>query len=1200
MYRENDTQFAASGPVAERGVPEWSRRLRRLVVDLLAVLIAVPLAMVAEPAAAKGRAVMQELPPGVCLNTQDCSPPKLLNLNQSLYAATPAQVTSLRKLEEDAVEDVIEEHGLSDGDTKAVQTWGRHEALAHLWTLLLEAIGTDVNGRTDDQKNAVDWLTTLTHRKAIASAHAVGGEYVKWAGLNQSAYWALANGSPSESELKAFLDDTPLNFNNPNASAATGGWCKYRSPAPYGSDYTGYNDRSCLAHCSNGVLPCSPPTPSYEQFVKWGEASASYSFLSSADFAKTAHKVGLASAVGLAAVAPLVAGVGPVVVSQVARQLSIRATSPAMMTAGFGAIGATFATVIIVAVVIAVVHGIAVINASQLPGQLAELIADARANAPDVKSLIGTSDGAASLYALFLGATLPTPADDTCDNSALPRGIVVLEGVVQISGGRPCLNPSPIPPASAVDPQFMIQADGSPSQTRSATITWKDSTAGTTTTARLHKNWFITETNGSAAQTLRITYTDWGGKQRHAFLLGDAADGHKFVSLHVSDDFGTRFDLATCIDNGLCKESDTLQYLAPDGTKMSAKVEPYVASTGTPKYVPGDEGQALSFDANGFKPGNAEGDDQLPVALPERAGHAVPVGRSTLRRRPTELRSPVPSSATPGSTAGSSSSSSPRPTAVGRTGTTTFPVTVGNVPPTLHLLPDCAPPALILCFPRTGQAGTPMDLFASFDDVGVFSQLTVSVDWGDGTPVVSNCISGSAGCLTLFDPNFDLSRSTDRQYFVLDAAHTYAAPGTYYGRVSVSDGGAVDSETFVMTIPTAPAVPTGLQAIPAPQDGLDEGQVRLVWDPPANNGAAITDYVIESSADGTTWTAVADGVSTATTYIVTGLTNGTNYRFRVAARNAIGIGPSSTPVEATPAWVPAAPAGLTPAAGVGQVTLTWNAPADNGAAITDYVVESSARRDDVDHGRRRRVDGDDVHGERPHRRDPVLVPGGGQERRRGRPVEHVGRGHAGGVAGGSSGADAVDGAGGRGRVRTGEADLDRPGGQRIGGHRLRHPDLPRRDDVDDRRRRRVDGDDVHGERAHQRNPVLVPGRRQERRRGRSVEHVGRGHAGRSAERSGRVDGRRADRRARLPGPADLERSGGQRISGHRLRHPDLPRRDDVDHRRRRCVDGDDVHGERAPQRPPLLVPGGRQERRRDWSVEPGGQGHLGPVLIPTG
>ena len=200
-----------------------------------------------------------------------------------------------------------------------------------------------------------------------------------------------------------------------------------------------------------------------------------------------------------------------------------------------------------------------------------------------------------------------------------------------------------------------------------------------------------------------------------------------------------------------------------------------------------------------------------------------------------------------------------------------------------------------------------------------------------------------AGCLTLFDPNFDLSRSTDRQYFVLDAAHTYAAPGTYYGRVSVSDGGAVDSETFVMTIPTAPAVPTGLQATPAPQDGLDEGQVRLVWDQPGNNGAAITDYVIESSADGTTWTAVDDGVSTATTSIVTGLTNGTNYRFRVAARNAIGVGPSSTPVEATPAWMPAAQAGVTPADGVGsgQVKLTWTAPADHGAAITDYVIESS-------------------------------------------------------------------------------------------------------------------------------------------------------------------------------------------------------------------------------------------------------------------
>jgi cytoskeletal protein RodZ len=42
-----------------------------------------------------------------------------------------------------------------------------------------------------------------------------------------------------------------------------------------------------------------------------------------------------------------------------------------------------------------------------------------------------------------------------------------------------------------------------------------------------------------------------------------------------------------------------------------------------------------------------------------------------------------------------------------------------------------------------------------------------------------------------------------------------------------------------------------------------------------------------------------------------------------------------TPVPA----VPGAPSGLTPVSGSSQVALTWNVPAANGSAITDYIVE---------------------------------------------------------------------------------------------------------------------------------------------------------------------------------------------------------------------------------------------------------------------
>jgi hypothetical protein len=78
--------------------------------------------------------------------------------------------------------------------------------------------------------------------------------------------------------------------------------------------------------------------------------------------------------------------------------------------------------------------------------------------------------------------------------------------------------------------------------------------------------------------------------------------------------------------------------------------------------------------------------------------------------------------------------------------------------------------------------------------------------------------------------------------------------------------------------------------------------VKLAWSASASNGLAITDYVIESSVDGTTWTTVNDGVSTATTYTVSGLTNGTQYSFRVAGKNDIWISPRTAPIQARPAW----------------------------------------------------------------------------------------------------------------------------------------------------------------------------------------------------------------------------------------------------------------------------------------------------------
>ena len=77
--------------------------------------------------------------------------------------------------------------------------------------------------------------------------------------------------------------------------------------------------------------------------------------------------------------------------------------------------------------------------------------------------------------------------------------------------------------------------------------------------------------------------------------------------------------------------------------------------------------------------------------------------------------------------------------------------------------------------------------------------------------------------------------------------------------------------------------------------------------------------------------------------LVTGLTNGQAYTFTVTATNAIGTSLASAPSNpVTPLTVPGAPTNVTAAAGNGQATVHYSAPASNGgSAITLYTATSS-------------------------------------------------------------------------------------------------------------------------------------------------------------------------------------------------------------------------------------------------------------------
>ena len=133
---------------------------------------------------------------------------------------------------------------------------------------------------------------------------------------------------------------------------------------------------------------------------------------------------------------------------------------------------------------------------------------------------------------------------------------------------------------------------------------------------------------------------------------------------------------------------------------------------------------------------------------------------------------------------------------------------------------------------------------------------------------------------------------------------------------------------------TYPGKPTSLSAASPPQSG----QVQLGWTAPDNGGSEILHYLVYVNY------ALYQQTSTnATSWIVTGLTNGTTYSFRVAAVNANGQGPYSGTVNATPSTVPDAPTNVSAdTCDNQQATVTWRTPNDGGAAISSYNLQYSS------------------------------------------------------------------------------------------------------------------------------------------------------------------------------------------------------------------------------------------------------------------
>ena len=218
--------------------------------------------------------------------------------------------------------------------------------------------------------------------------------------------------------------------------------------------------------------------------------------------------------------------------------------------------------------------------------------------------------------------------------------------------------------------------------------------------------------------------------------------------------------------------------------------------------------------------------------------------------------------------------------------------------------------------------GAPTGLAVLAGDTSTVVSWNPPADDG-GSPITSYLITASNGSTCVA-----LAPATSCRVTGLTNGTSY----TFTAKAINAIGTGVASST------SPPAVPAGLPTAPtAISAAIGDGQVTLTFSGAGANGSTITNYTVITSPGGAT------GSSSSSPVTVLGLTNGTQYTFRVIATNSVGDSESSTVfATATPATVPDAPTSLSASAGNGSASISFTAPVDNGgAAITGYVVTAA-------------------------------------------------------------------------------------------------------------------------------------------------------------------------------------------------------------------------------------------------------------------
>ena len=147
----------------------------------------------------------------------------------------------------------------------------------------------------------------------------------------------------------------------------------------------------------------------------------------------------------------------------------------------------------------------------------------------------------------------------------------------------------------------------------------------------------------------------------------------------------------------------------------------------------------------------------------------------------------------------------------------------------------------------------------------------------------------------------------------------------------LGDPSRVVQGTITVTVTDKPGAPTNVVA-----EAVGATGARVTFEAPASNGSPITGYRLYDSNGAK----IADCPNTVCE--VNGLRAGQQYSFAVSAVNEQGESARTTSNEITPTGVPDRPGGPSVTPGDGELTMTWDAPNNNGSPITGYTVYATA------------------------------------------------------------------------------------------------------------------------------------------------------------------------------------------------------------------------------------------------------------------